>query len=159
MLEIKANDNIESIVVEKEQMIEKCKDELRLLSKAQRTAKWVDGLLDNIRQLRQSGENVDTLKELISDTWLIYDHVEGLIAFDAGWLTNIEITVVSLRKQIVPKTFHNWLSHNSYNHLYSVYRDDTKIKKINIIVNAVESINAWCMHRLYVLDENPRFYR
>lgn len=153
MLEVKS---IDSIMAEKEDMIQKCKEELALLHKAQKTNRWFTEILDTVNQLVEA-ENIEVLKKVIRKARFVDNHVEGFITFDEGLLTSMEIRIMIARNKIVPNQFHEHFTHRM-NHLPAGI-DDTHIKKINIIVKSIETISAWCLHRLYVLDENPKFGR
>ena len=158
MLGIKNVADIEKVLFEKESQIKECSTDLVLLKKAQRSSKWIVNLLDIIQHLLDGGESIEILKKIATNTWLLDTFIEGFTAFDEGWLSDIEIELFSIRKKIIPLRFHDYIAHRRLEYLYKE-SVDTKVRKICSIIQTIESINAWCLHRLYVLDENPRFGR
>ena len=86
MLEVKNNDNIETIIADKESQIKECNNDLLLLKKAQRSSKWIRNLLPIIQQLLDGVESIEILKKIVTNTWLLDTYIEGFTAFDGGWL-------------------------------------------------------------------------
>lgn len=174
MLEIKNASEIETMdrntqekLSQLHTQLNEAESELKLLNHMKRSSKWFEELLVNLKELENDGDNITILKKTISQTLFFYNHIDALIGFDEGWLTSIEIQILHVRGQVVPKVFHEYGHHRDWYHdVYALkdnypiaYIDDTKAKKISLIGKAVESINVWCLHRLYVLDENPSFRR
>lgn len=173
MLEIKNANEIEVVVDSTNNTItalrsqlDTAETELKLLDAASRTEKWVTEAIDLIHQL-ESDETVEILKEIISHFLYFESKVEGMIAFDESWLNNISEPILSFRRKNVPDTFYKWSIHQDwYTGVYklkdkypSAYIETTKSNYIGLITKSIESISAWCMHRLYILDEKPRFFR
>lgn len=173
MLEIKNANEIEVLVdstnntiAELRSQLDTAETELKLLESAKRTSKWFDESITLIHQL-EAGENIEILKKIISHFLYVENYVEGMIAFDESWLVNISVPLISFRGKAVPDTFHNWSSHKDwFNMVYTMkdkyptqYISAAKSDYIGVINKSIESIGAWCLHRLYVLDENPRFFR
>lgn len=141
--------------------------ELKLLNYMRRSSEWFEDLLAVLKELENNSEDIDILKKAIRQTRTVYTYIYALVGFDESWLTSIEIQILHIRGEVVPRIFHEY-THNRdwYRDIYALkdnyptaYIGDTKVKKISLIGKAIESINAWCLHRLYVLDENPRLGR
>ena len=142
-------------------------NELKLLDYMRRFLKWFENLIPTLKELEDDDTNIDILKKLIRQTRLEYTHITALIGFEERLVTSIEIQVMTARERIVPRIFHEYVHHrNWYHEIYALkddyptaYINDSKVKKISLIGKSIESINAWCLHRLYVLDENPKLGR
>ena len=173
MLEIKNANEIEALVgstnnsiVELRSQLDTAEKEAKLLQRASKTEKWVTEAINLIYQL-EVDENVKTLKKVISHFRYYESNVEGMIAFDESWLINISEPILSFRRKNVPDTFHKWSIHQDwFRGVYklkdkypSAYIETTKSNYIGLITQSIESISAWCMHRLYIIDEKPRFFR
>lgn len=173
MLEIKNANEIEALVGstnnsigELRSQLDTTETELKLLESAKKTSKWFDESITLIHQL-EAGENIEILKEIISHFLYVENKVEGMIAFDESWLANVSEPILSFRIKNVPDTFHKWSIHQDwFKRVYelkdkypSAYIETSKSNYIWLITQSIESIGAWCMHRLYILDEQPRFFR
>ena len=175
MLEVKnvldmetIKNNTEEKISQLQSQINEAENELKLLDSMRRSSKWFEELLTTLKELENNSDNIDILKKTIRQTHsMYYDQINALIGFEEGWLTTIEIQILNIRGHVVPKVFHEYSPHrNWYDDIYALkdnyptaYISDSKTKKISLIGKAIESIGAWCLHRLYVLDENPRFGR
>lgn len=173
MLEIKNASEIETMDRNTQEklsslhtQLNEAESELKLLIQMRRSSKWFEELVAILKEL-ENGENIEILKKTIRQTYTISNYINALIGFDEGYLTSIEVPILHVRGQVVPRVFHEYGRHRDwYDEIYALkdsyptaYFSDTKIKKISLIGKAIESINAWCLHRLYVLDENPRLGR
>lgn len=174
MLEVKNVNEIETMNVCVQERISQLQSqmseaeiELKLLSLVERTSRWFEELLPILTELDNDARNIDVLKKTIRQTRRIDSYIDGLLGFDEGWLTTVQIKITSIRKRLVPMVFHDYLHHrNWFNDIYALvetypmaYLNNSKVDKICLIIKAIESINAWCLHQLYVLDENPRLGR
>lgn len=147
--------------------IKEAESELELFKLMKQTSKWFESVLPILQELDGNRDNIEVLKKVISYTMLTHHNFTGLIGFDENWILPIETKVISIRLKLVPTAFHEYGHHrNWYDEINALkdrypttYINDTKVKKISLIGKAIESINAWCLHRLYVLDENLRFFR
>lgn len=173
MLEIKNSNEIEALVditnstiTELRSQLDTAETEVKLLKSAKKTSKWFDESITIIHQL-EANETVELLKKVISHFRYYESNVEGMIAFDESWLVNISEPILSFRRKNVPDTFHKWSIHQDwFRGVYklkdkypSAYIETTKSNYIGLITQSIESISAWCMHRLYIIDEKPRFFR
>lgn len=173
MLEIKNANEIEVLVdstnntiTELRSQLDTADTELKLLESAKITSKWFDESITLIHQL-EAGENIEILKEIISHFLYFESKVEGMIAFDESWLATVSEPILSFRRKNVPDTFYKWSIHqNWFTGVYKLkdkyplaYVETDKSNYIGLITKSIESISAWCMHRLYILDEHPRFHR
>ena len=142
-------------------------NELALLNTMRRFSEWFEDLSATLKELESDDTNIDILKKVIRQTRIQYNYINALIGFEESWVTSIEIKVLTARERIVPRIFHEYGHHRDWFHeVYtlkdsypSTYVNDNKAKKISLIGRSIESINAWCLHRLYVLDENPKLGR
>lgn len=174
MLEVKnvvdmeaINNNTEEKLSQLQSQMKEAENELKLLDSMRRFSKWFEDLYVALKELENDDTNIDILKKVIRQTRLQYTHITALIGFEEGWVTSIEIKVLTARERIVPRIFHEYGHHRDWFHeVYtlkdsypSTYVNDTKAKKISLIGRSIESINSWCLHKLYVLDENPRLGR
>lgn len=174
MLEIKNVLDMEAInattqekLSQLQSQMKETENELKLLDYMRRFLKWFENLIPTLEELEDDETNIDILKKLIRQTRLEYTHITALIGFEEGLVTSIEIQVMTAREQIVPRIFHEYGHHRNWFHeIYALkddyptaYINDSKVKKISLIGKSIESINTWCLHRLYVLDENPKLGR
>lgn len=149
-----------------ENKIDDINDKIHLLEASHKTSIWIDDILKLANDLK-GDENIDTVISFIQKSANIDSHVTGFILFDKSWLDSIREALESTTNAIVPKTFNEWSYHHNrmigimdmvetydFISLKDIHR--TKITKI---IKLIETINAWCLHRWYVLDENPTLAR
>ena len=161
------NNSTEEKLSQLQSQMKEAENELKLLDSMRRFSKWFEDLYGALKELENDDTNIDILKKVIRQTRLQYTHITALIGFEESWVTSIEIKVLTARERIVPRIFHEYGHHRDWFHeVYtlkdsypSTYVNDNKAKKISLIGRSIESINSWCLHKLYVLDENPRLGR
>ena len=163
----KMNNVVNNNIMKINSQLKEAESELKLLNSVERSSKWFKELLPILQELHSNTDNTGILKTIISYTTVINAHVEGLIGFDEGWITSIQIKILSTRRKCIPDTFHKHVHHRNW--YYDIYAlkdkyptaciNTHKVDKISLIGQALESLNAWCLHRLYTLEENPRFCR
>lgn len=132
-----------------------------MLKSVEQTKKWIEESVIIFRQL-EVDESMENLKEVIYHIRSFEKYIEGMISISESEFTTFYETVLSFVRRIVPDTFRKWsMHHDWYGDVEDKYPSLARSKSdmIGLTCNSLESICAWCMHRLYILDEHPRFRR
>lgn len=174
MFEVKNASELESMskvvsnnVANLTSQLKEAESELKLLNMVKQTSKWFDSILPVLQELVNGDrDNTEVLKKVITNTMLMDCHFTALIGFDEGWITSIQVKVTSVRRKLVPDEFHKHVHHRNWytsvpelKDKYPTVEIGKKVDKIALIARSIESISAWCLHRVYILEENPRFCR
>ena len=132
-----------------------------MLKTIEQTSKWIEEAVLIFRQL-EVDESKENLKEAIYHLRSFEKYIEGMISLDDNEFTEFYEKVLSFVRKTVPDTFRKWsMHHDWYGDIEAKYPSLSRSKSdmIGLMGNSLESICAWSMHRLYVLDEHPRFRR
>lgn len=162
MLDIKRSD-ISGIISEKEYQLKDIQHQLEFVKSVEKTSQWFDEFIGLLEKLKEK-ETPDILKKVMFKSKSYRKNMDGLVGFDIDWLKDIQSTISKIRRQLVPDRFHMY-SYSTYNVEcireakleYSILYTATKDETITLLFHTMDSICAWCLHRLYVLDENPSF--
>lgn len=163
MLKLKNVVDVEDEILNQKALIKDAQNRLNLLKSIKSTAYWFVEFIELLHKLEED-ESIDTLKDVFAKSRTYHFNMDGLIGFDDVWLKEIQTEIRRIREKIIPQQFHrsciniyNEACINDaklkYNSLYTY----TKKSYIELILGSLDSISSWCLHRIYVLDENPKF--